>query len=649
MTEIRCSHLAPPPGRPLAAWAIAIVLALGQFTFLLALQPLAGIGIWFQSEPVSAANAGIAGIVLAILALRRKGPCLPPLAVTTLLAIAAWSAVSLPFAASWVGSWLGTPQSGHGIGWLLTVAAYALGANALRLHRGPLCLVVMAMSAGAFTLTALNNWAPMEWRPQSFTDVAAFNALFAWMAIMAWKPGRPAVSVLAASGLLGLIALSDNRSAYVAVLAGGVVMMVGAWAGRRPFGRWLLAALPVLAATSLTAAILVLGRYDLLRNVQHSLRDTVISRANMIRVVGEEMKVEPAALLFGHGWGGFDVALSRSMALEQVALQPLGDSGFLFWDAAHRNDFHTHNEVIEAALSAGLPAGLAVTVFLGMLVYGAPRRFRVPAAGFSVALALLSCMWFQLPTSIPAFGAAVGLMGGARRGKRLSGIRRPALGFICVLLAATSAALWVRADAGRKEFAATPSGECSSLLAGQARIHSVWLIQAQWHRLIAALQTGEAAEIAVEAENMRRRLCSADTMAKARDGLPLAVEAAIIRTDLAAQQWPESAQGLRDEILAPIKEGLARTLKAAPKRGDLAVPYLSLLLAAGREDEVLDFVTRNLPPDDPVGLWYAGIVLLGSPDKFTIGMKMMQRSMRLGVERFVVIPPELKPQINGFK
>lgn len=652
MSAASDSHPSPPAEGQVAAWAIAGLLAAGQFTFLLALAPLAGIGIWFQSEPVSAANAGLAGLVLAILALNRAGTRLPPVSVLVLLAMAGWSAMALPFAVSAAGSWLGTPQSGHGIGWLLTVAALAMGASSLRHRKAPLALLVASMAAGAAIMIALNRWAPMAWRPQHFTDAGAFNALFAWMAIMAWRPRQPLVAGLAGLGLVGLVFLSDNRSAYLALLAGALCFAGAAWANRKPFGRWAMAALPSLATVSLTLGIFILGRYGILHDVPHSLRDTVVSRANMIRVVAEELRIEPLALLAGRGWGSFDVALARSMALDQVALQPEASDEFLFWDAAHRNDFHPHNEVIEATLSAGVPAGIAVAAFLGLLVHGASRRFRPAATGFSIALAILSCMWFQLPTSVPAFGAAVGLIGlswrraGAGRGQAL----RRTLGAGAVLLAATSVALWLRAEAGRRDFAAIPSEDCRPLLAGQARIHSVWLIQAQWHHLSDVIRSkAPADEAAVAAERMRRRLCAADTMALARDGLPLAVEATIIRSDLDAQSWPAASAEHRSELLSPMQDGLVRTLAMAPRRSDLAAPYLSSLLARGREAEVAEFVARHLPADDPVGLWYAGIVMLGTRESFPEGIRKMQKAMHMGVERFIMVPPELKKQIASYR
>ncbi|WP_040476156.1 O-antigen ligase family protein [Paramagnetospirillum caucaseum] len=634
----------------MAAWAIAALLAAGQFTFLLALAPLAGIGIWFQSEPVSAANAGLAGLVLAILALNRAGTRRPPLSVLVLLAMAGWSAAALPFAVSAAGSWLGTPQSGHGVGWLLTVAALAMGASSLRHRKAPQALLVAAMAAGAAVMIALNRWAPMAWRPQHFTDAGAFNALFAWMAIMAWRPRRPLVAGLAGLGLVGLVFLSDNRSAYLALLAGVLCFAGAAWANRKPFGRWAMAALPPLAAVSLTLGVFVLGRYGILHDVPHSLRDTVVSRANMIRVVAEELRIDPLALLTGRGWGSFDVALARSMALDHVALQSEASDEFLFWDAAHRNDFHPHNEVVEATLSAGVPAGIAVAAFLGLLVHGASRRFRPAATGFSVALAVLSCMWFQLPTSVPAFGAAVGLIGLSwRRAGHGQALRR-ALGAGAVLLVATSAALWLRAEAGRREFAAIPPDDCRPLLAGQARIHAVWLIQTQWHHLSDVISSkAPTDEVAVAAEHMRRRLCAADTMALARDGLPLAVEGTIIRSDLAAQSWPAASAGHRAELLSPLKDGLVRTLAMAPRRSDLAAPYLSSLLAGKREAEVSEFVARHLPADDPVGLWYAGIVMLGNRESFPEGIRKLQKAMHMGVERFIMIPPELKTQIASYR
>lgn len=638
-----------PSSQPVTAWIVAALLAAGQFTFVLALQPLVGIGIWFQSEPVSAANSGLAGLVLITLALRRTSPRLPPGAILIVIAMAGWAAISLPFAVSMAGTWLGTPQSGHGIGWLLTVAAFATGVSSLRGRKGPLALVVMSSAGSAVILMALNRWAPMAWRPQHFTDVGAFNAIFAWMALMAWKPNRRVLAVFAGLGLVGLVIVSDNRSAYVAVLAGAVGTALAIWMNRKPYGRGVMALLPVMAAISVTIGVAVFGQYDLLRNVSLSLRDTVISRANMMRVVGAELKLEPQALLFGRGWGSFDVALSRSMTLDGVALQPLASDEFLFWDAAHRNDFHPHNEVVEATLSGGIPAGIALIMFFGMLAYHAPRRLRVYVVGFSITLAALSCMWFQLPTSVPAFGVAAGMVGLSRRRGVSGKALRVALGAAGILLVATASVLWLRAEAGRREFADTTPKECAPLFAGQARIHSVWLIQAQWHRLTEALQSNAPSdEIAADAIRMRQRLCAADIMASAKDGLPLAVEATIIRSDLDIQSWPATALELRAELLRTIKDGLEITLKMAPQRSDLAAPYLSSLLARGREAELVEFVARHLAADDPVGLWYSGIVMLNSPETLPSGVKRLQKAMRLGVERFIIIPRDLKRQLAEF-
>ncbi|ARJ64613.1 hypothetical protein WV31_02445 [Magnetospirillum sp. ME-1] len=635
-----------PAARPAASpddWFLAVVLTVSQFTFLLALRPLAGIGIWFQSEPVSAANAALAALVAAILAVRTSRRLRIGAIALLLVCLAGWSVLTLPFALAPASSWLGTPQSGHGIGWLLTTAAFAAGAANLRRRHGPLALVAAGAVSAAIMIVALNRWAPMDWRPQHFKEIGAYNALFAWAVLMSSRP-RLGSSIAATLGLLALLALCGNRTSVIAVLAGGGAMGLAAWLGHRPQGRRVAALLPVLAALGVTAGIVGFGSYQALRDFHKSVRDTVVSRANMTRVVGAEIAQSPGILATGLGWGSFDVALARSMTLDGVALQPDASEEFLFWDAAHRNDFHTHNEVIEAALAGGLPAALGWLGLLGLAAHQAPRRRRPAAAGFAVALAVLASMWFQLPTSVPAFGIALGLVTTPRRRGRAAWRLRAGVSALAALLAVTSVAQWLRAMEGRREFA-DPRPACAPIMGGYARIHAVWLVQMQWHRLEDALQDPSA--LPLEAQRLKAALCSIDAMAQARDGAPFAVEATIIRSDLLAAAWPAEAGELRKELVSGLGDGLARTLSMAPRRSDLAPPYLGALLAQGQEQDLMAFIRRHLSPDDPVALWYSGSVMIGRPETFEAGLRRLRAALAAGIERFVMIPAPLKTQIKA--
>lgn len=646
MTQSRIPAPAPCPTASPGDWLLAALLTLGQFTYLLAIRPIAGIGIWFQSEPVSAANAGLAALIAATLAARASRRLRISAVAVLLLCLAGWSILTLPFALAPASSWLGTPQSGHGIGWLLTAATFAAGAANLRRRHGPLALVVTGAVCAAILIVVLNRWAPMDWRPQHFKELGVYNAVFAWAVVMSSRPRR-AVSIAATLGLLALLALCGNRTSVIAVLAAAAAMGLVAWISHRPQGRRVAALLPILAALGVTMGVLGLGNYQLLRNIHLSLRDTVVSRANMIRVVGAEISQAPGILATGLGWGSFDVALARSMTLEGVALQADGSEEFLFWDAAHRNDFHTHNELVETVLAGGLPAGLGWLALLGLAAHQAPRRRRPAATAFAVALAVLSSMWFQLPTSVPAFGVALGLVACPRRPGWAAWRLRSGLSVMAALLVATSGALWLRAMEGRREFA-DPRPACAPIMGGYARIHAVWLVQMQWHRVADALQDQTAPEaLTLEAERLRGSLCAIDAMARGRDGVPFAVEATIIRSDLLGVAWPAEAGALREELVSGLGDGLARTLALAPRRSDLAVPYLGALLAQGREMELLEFVRRHLTPDDPVALWYSGSVMIGRPDTFEPGLRRLQAALAAGIERFVMIPPQLKTQIKA--
>lgn len=632
-------------------WGLAGLLASGQFGFLLALYPVAGIGIWFQSEPVIAANFAIAGCAMAVLAVRRgtRGVrLLPP--VLAILALALWSLAMLPFAASMPDSWLGPPQTGQGIAALLALAGFATAMTALRGRSAPLALVVGASWAAALLLTGLLLWAPRAWQPYHFSDGAAFNALFAWAVTVAWRPRRPAVIAAATLALVVLAYLSDNRAVMVALAGGAAAFGLIALWSTRPRVRNLAGALPIIAAIAIPVLLATVGTFDRLRDLPLSVRDTVVSRANMVRVVTDDVASRPVTALSGLGWGTYDIALARNLAQDNAALQSTAnDDGLLFWDAAHRNDFHSHNELAETLLAVGLPGVLAALAFLGFLAASVPRRRLALATAFAVALAILSGFWFQLPSALPAFGVAIGLMAGPGTIVRRRTFAVAAL-VGAILLATTSGATLLRAHGGRLEVAKSADGACAAPVHGFARPHFQWLMQRQWHRLSELLEDGAPSELVRPvALRLADLLCAADGSDNGADRLPLNILAVVIRGDLVNMTWPDDLAQLKEAVRAPWRDGLIRVLARAPSRSDLAVPYLSWLIAHNQEADMSRFAASHLPPNDPVALWYTGIGLLADPATLPAGVGKMKKALALGAERFIVIPSDLKAQIQNFR
>jgi hypothetical protein len=71
----------------------------------------------------------------------------------------------------------------------------------------------------------------------------------------------------------------------------------------------------------------------------------------------------------------------------------------------------------------------------------------------------------------------------------------------------------------------------------------------------------------------------------------------------------------------------------------------------GDHASVLAFARRLLARDsaDPVGLWFAGMVLVNSPDPSVRenGIGLLRQSLASGIERVSPVPANLRPRLMG--
>ena len=104
-----------------------------------------------------------------------------------------------------------------------------------------------------------------------------------------------------------------------------------------------------------------------------------------------------------------------------------------------------------------------------------------------------------------------------------------------------------------------------------------------------------------------------------------------------------------DEFLADWGAALGDYLARAPRRGDMAVPYLSWRLAAGDDAAILAVASRILAGDrdNPVGLWFSGTVLIATPQTAAEGIARMRRALAQGLERVMPVDAALKSQIRS--
>ena len=143
--------------------------------------------------------------------------------------------------------------------------------------------------------------------------------------------------------------------------------------------------------------------------------------------------------------------------------------------------------------------------------------------------------------------------------------------------------------------------------------------------------------------------CAVDARAAVTRSAMLASAPVLFRNDVA--HFPGFA-ALDPDFQASLGDWSARlrlALALAPERSDLALPYLANLVQRGDFAETGRFADwlLSLNPRDPVGLWFAGLALIESPDpaRQRAGFGRLRAGIEAGIERVMPVPGELKDRI----
>lgn len=665
-------------GIGIALCAIAIALGLGDAAFTL--PWLRNSAIWFQSEPAVAVNwaaAGIAAVGLGVLALDR--PTLAWRAIAHPLvvipgAIALWSLAVLPLARIPGISLFGSPELGEGIWNFIAIAALTAAARALTAgRRGRNALIVAALLAVAATC-GLMATGSFDLMPYYFKDFLAFYGIAGAALALALAPTRYRAGIACVVFLVVFLIVrwSDNRAAYGAVLIGLAAYLAMLWFAKRRWVRVAAAAVAGLIPIAATVAIVVVGLAGPPHGLPGSLDreakstyDNMLTRFFLMRVIDDAIAREPSRLVTGFGWGHYPELLFEHVPLTNVKLHTLataGDEKFQLWDVVNRPDFHSHNVYAEGLASGGVVVLLLLCGYLAFLPLCAPRRLLPAATAYAAMVGFLQTFWFTMPILMPVMAVtaavftarvhALPVSRGVRRDRRLAA---SVLGVGCVLFAAAGAVAWMAgaarraADENMLAQPPVPASACADFYFnfGRGYDHFVWLITQQTGLLEDALGKGEALS-PQRVARMERFLCVADRAARSSPSVRVGVADAVVRSDLVFA----AAQG-ESPLRAPAAAGwgdvLDVVLARAPKRTDLAAPYFSWLLKAGREDELLARANRLLQarPSDPVGLWFSGSVLIARTGREPDGLRRMRAAIDGGVERVFPVDETLRAQIRA--
>lgn len=646
--------------------AVRLLTVAAPWIVLLSL-PAFYTGIWVQVEgPVAALHLISGGILagLGVLVLRNHAGAARavrhPFAVLPWL-LALLSFALLPFSPVPALSIHGLPEHGMGIVALLDLGALSAGALYTLERRGWRWLCAASAGiviTGVFVLDQLFR-AQRSWAPFFFGDYLAFYAVFGGVFLAAMLGAGRAVWAGLLVALAGLIGLSGNKAALLAmVLAILLVFPLARWI--RDARRLPLAFVAALFPLLMTAVIFFAGSgfdedYRLsmgeiaplrpLANLIVSTWASMWSRAMLSGIVFWEIADHPAILLFGDGWGHFNESLLRNLTRIGGRLHELIGESKIYWDAVQRSDFHSHNRWVESLLATGSLGLVLALAQLAALPFCARRDLLGLAVFLALLLGTLQAFWFQMPVSLPLMALAMAAL--ARPGRafpRPRAGRRTAAGACwaaALLLVAAGASAYAMSFQARAKLQDTGEkvAHCETFAFdnGLGEIHRMRLMQNAYARMLDVRAT-KGRLTAADMGRLKARLCLQPAGGAGFRSLAMKVALNNVIAGLVFRT-PELA-GETEAIRRHWPRLVGEILAAAPRRSDLAIPYFNHILARGEEDLVLDLASRLLRVDggDPVGLWFSGVVLLARPGDQKTGIARLKRSLERGIRNLMPVP-----------
>lgn len=625
-----------------------IALALGVMLPFASLPPLA-LGYWDKAEPLVVglhAIAALAALALALAAWRAPALVWAGLrhpVVLLPLALGVWSMAVAPWVALPRLSLTGAPQSGFGAVWQIDLGLLIATARLARLDAAAWRRLGDLAVAAVAAVAALKGFDWISERSGGSHLLVWVASYYGWlgpaMAVMALEPGdsrgrRALVLAVAAAVVLVGRSVSIGAASLLGLAVAGVI-------GRLDQRRIGAAGAGLAAAAALIPGLLVV--------FVPVLRDwpSVADRRSLLTMVWAEVSGWPASTwITGLGWGRTQDVFQAQLAVSGMRLW---DGSWIFMSSDY---FNSHNFLSEALLGAGIP-GLALSLSwpLALVLACDPARRRV-AAGFAVALAGFSAIWFPLALGLPLTAMAVASL--APRPEPSVAPPRPALtGAAAVLAAALLGlavllvqhgrdiiALQTALTSGSKAIPAFPADPRGGDLAAAE------MIRDEFNRLetVPSADRGRWRPAAQAMANyLRRRIPETQTVLLPVTGLSLMTQMRMSE-HLA---WLEGDLGLSGPVWA---EWLDRTWHLAPGRSDLAIPLFTRLAVMGRADLLEGGVQRVLrrDPHDPVGLYFWGLLLVQRPEPEAkrAGLAQVRASIDAGLERFMPVDPALLPLLR---
>jgi hypothetical protein len=646
------------PRQPTAVF-LAAALALALLAPFASLPPFA-LGYWEKAEflviwlHLTAAVAAIAFALRIVAHPDDARHALHPLVLLPAL-LAVYGLVMTPVVES---PWLnlsGAPQSGFGVLWFLDLAVFVAAGLAVRDHLGPWDVLLEAMIAVILAVAAVKA---IDWQ----RDLQGAPSLLIWVASYYGWLALPLVAILftadrrrrygpwlVTAGMLAAAAVAAVSRSITPAAVAAAAALFGLAAG------WIRPRLPRLGSFFATRAfavaavagaaflpLLVLWTWPGVQ-AHESLRDRLLVQKMILAALSQDT----LAAALGHGWGRTQDAFQVFL---NVSGERLWQSDWIFLSSDY---FHSHNWIMETVHAAG-PFGVFL-VLAGWLAIPltAGTLNRPVATAFAAGLAALNGLWFQLPLSVPFMALAMAAATRSLRFTASAGLARSVgVVFACAALlqigvAGRLAVSGIDVSALRRSIAAglPPDRPLADFRGSDLAFAEVFrdFFEAYGKETDLARQQALRPVALALIGQIETRIPDTRT-----PFLPMTGVGVLDAVFLAHTMKPLEAD------LAPRRDlwrqWVDRSLALAPGRSDVAIGYLAAEVSDGHADTVRQFSDSLLgrQPDDPVGLYFLGIVEAISPDAATkeAGKDLLRRSVGAGIERFMPVDPALRRLIG---
>ncbi|MCW9036058.1 MAG: hypothetical protein OQJ97_17685 [Rhodospirillales bacterium] len=668
-------------GNALQAFGLLLAIISGIW----AIRPL-GYGIWYQSEPVSIALHGCAAIcALGLLisnSFDKNRVHFHFFAVIPIL-IAGLSLLMIPFVSHTGGTILGSPELGQGVLWFIEFSIFFLVAQHLfsssNLEKNLLVGACLFITAGLTILTMLSSAQIVHFIPYFFPDYLAFLSVFTGaMAFSIWR-GKFIILTIVTIICGVTIVVSANKGAFGLTF---IVIPAAYFFFKILKSNQLKRKLKITFAIALPLAVMIfingIGGLLLvepptendseLDSAIYSFWATANSRYNLTTTALKSVQNPPSAMLSGQGWGSFGDQLAINLPINKFEVRDdieIEDqlNSASNWDAVWRVDFHSHSYITEALVSLGIPGLIFIT-----LMWGAPAIW--PAEGRSLVAAIssgvgagIAALWFQLPLSLPFFAIAWAAL--IRRDgptilsiEWLNKTHIKSLFFVSMSIMFTAVTIYnanftknaYRFQPAMIEEQALSKDEITCLTYfndfGRGGIHLAHRLRTFTKVIVA--KSNEETEISdVLVQRLRGLTCASEAYANTNPSFRLLSATVLAKSDLAFSNYPPKLDAFINNYLSNWRLRVDQVLAMAPGRTDLTAMYLLWEVKNERYESVSSLTTQILGqnPNDPIGLWFSGIAMIGDPDKVQAGLDNMRLALEKGVERFIPIEPEVKASL----